>query len=159
MTTVLFVCVHNSGRSQMAEAFTRHLSGERVHAESAGTVVSHALNPMAVEAMREIGIDISRQHPKLITQDMVDRADRVYTMGCAIDEACPAVFIPSEDWGLDDPAGKDIDAVRRIRDQVHERVERMLDELTAARCYLNRNTALTHNPLNPVNLVNPVNFS
>ena len=122
----LFVCVHNSGRSQMAEAFTRHLSNGVVEAESAGTQPSTGVNPVVVEVMAEIGIDLTGHYPKVITQDMVDRADSVFTMGCSIDESCPAVFVPSEDWGLEDPADQGIDHVRRIRDQIEARVRGLL---------------------------------
>jgi arsenate reductase len=128
---VLFVCVHNSGRSQMAEAFARELGAGAVEVESAGTVPGGRLNPVVVEAMAESGIDISGATPKIIEQSMVDAADLVYTMGCAIDEACPAVFIPSEDWGLDDPAGQPIETVRVIRDQVEARVHEMLQKVGA----------------------------
>ena len=126
---VLFVCVHNAGRSQMAEAFTRALSGGAVEAASAGTLGGHAINPAVAAAMAERGIPLDGQHPKLIEQAMVDAADRVYTMGCAVDEACPAAFVPSEDWGLDDPAGQPMETVRRIRDEVESRVRAMLAEL------------------------------
>lgn len=122
----LFVCVHNSGRSQMAEALTRHLSKGVVEAESAGTEPSTDVNPVVVEAMAEIGIDLTGHYPKVITQDMVDRADSVFTMGCSIDESCPAVFVPSEDWGLEDPAGQRIDHVRRIRDRIKAKVRDLL---------------------------------
>ena len=126
--TFLFVCVHNSGRSQMAEAFTRHLSNGAVEAESAGTQPSTGVNPIVVEAMAEIGIDLAGHHPKVISQEMVDRADSVFTMGCSIDESCPATFVPSEDWGLEDPAGKDIEHVRRIRDQIKAKVRDLLGD-------------------------------
>ncbi len=122
----LFVCVHNSGRSQMAEAFTRHLSNGAVEAESAGTQPSTGVNPIVVEAMAEVAIDLAGHYPKVISQEMVNRADSVFTMGCSIDESCPATFVPSEDWGLEDPAGKDIEHVRRIRDQIKARVRDLL---------------------------------
>ena len=122
----LFVCVHNSGRSQMAEAFTRHLSNGAVEAESAGTEPSTGVNPVVVEAMFEIGIDLEGHYPKVISQEMVDRADSVFTMGCSIDESCPAVLLPSEDWGLEDPAGRGIKHVRRIRDQIEAKVRELL---------------------------------
>lgn len=131
-TRVLFVCVHNAGRSQMAEALTNHLAKEKglpVVAESAGTVGGKALNPMAVEAMREIGISMDGQTPKLMTQELVDGA-KVVSMGCGVDaEACPARFILTEDWGLDDPAGQPIEKVREIRDQIKAHVETLLSEL------------------------------
>ena len=129
---VLFVCVHNTGRSQMAEAFARRLSGGALSVNSAGTVPGGALNPVVVEAMLERGIDISAGQPKVINQAMVDEADRVITMGCAIDEACPVVFIPSEDWGLDDPEGQPLEAVRRIRDEVESCVRALLAEYNDA---------------------------
>ncbi len=110
----------------MAEAFTRHLSNGTVEAESAGTEPSQDVNPVVVEAMAEIGIDLGGHYPKVISQDMVDRADSVFTMGCSIYESCPAVFLPSEDWGLEDPAGKSIKPVRRIRDQIEARVRDLL---------------------------------
>ena len=112
----------------MAEAFTRHLSNGAVEAESAGTQPSTGVNPIVVEAMAEIGIDLAGHHPKVISQEMVDRADSVFTMGCSIDESCPATFVPSEDWGLEDPAGKDIEHVRRIRDQIKAKVRDLLGD-------------------------------
>jgi arsenate reductase len=133
MKTVLFVCVHNAGRSQMAEAFTNKLAAERglsVKAESAGTEVGTRINPLAVEAMRELGISMEGQSPKQLTQEMADAASRVVTMGCGVDAtSCPARIHLSEDWGLDDPAGQSIERVREIRDQIRERVEAMLSEL------------------------------
>ncbi len=132
MKRILFVCVHNSGRSQMAEAFLKHLAHGAIEAESAGTIPSEKVNPVVVEAMREDGIDISRNKPKLLTQDMVDRADHVFTMGCSIEEACPAVFVPSEDWGLEDPESKSIEDVRRIRDQIESKVREVLASLGVA---------------------------
>ena len=129
MKRVLFVCVHNSGRSQMAAAFMERLANGVVAVDSAGTVPSDAVNPVVVDAMREKGIDVSEGKPKLLTQDMADAADRIITMGCSIEEACPATFVPTEDWGLEDPAGKAIDEVRAIRDEVQVRVKRLLAEL------------------------------
>lgn len=132
-THVLFVCVHNAGRSQMAEAFTNHLARERglpVTAESAGTVGGKALNAVAAAAMAEIGVTMDGQSPKLMDQAMADRADRIISMGCGVDaEACPANFLLTEDWGLVDPAGGSFEAVSAIRDQVRTHVERMLDGL------------------------------
>jgi arsenate reductase len=129
---VLYVCVHNAGRSQMAEALTNHLAREKgldVVAASAGTVGGKSLNPMAVEAMAELGISMDGHAPKLLTQEMVDDA-RVISMGCGVDaEACPAKFILAEDWELEDPAGQGLDAVRVIRDQIRERVEKLLSEV------------------------------
>ncbi|MEK7281896.1 MAG: arsenate reductase ArsC [Chloroflexota bacterium] len=129
MKRVLFVCVHNSGRSQMAEAFLGSLGQGAIEAESAGTIPSARVNPVVVLAMKEKGINITLNKPKLLTQDMVDRAHRVITMGCSSEEACPAVFVPSEDWELEDPVGMSIEEVRRIRDQIEEKVRRLIAEL------------------------------
>ena len=133
MKKVVFVCIHNSGRSQMAEAFTNRLGGDVVHAESAGTLPGDGLNPTAVQAMEEIGYDMSGHYPKLTTDEMVDTADLVVTMGCGVnlDEAaeggtCPVVLVPSEDWGLEDPKGKRIEKVREIRDEIKSRVETII---------------------------------
>ena len=112
----------------MAEAFTRHLSNGAIEAESAGMEPSQGVNPVVVEAMAEIGIKLDGHYPKLITQNMVDRADSVFTMGCSIDESCPATFVPSEDWGLEDPAGRGIDHVRGIRDRIEAKVRELLVE-------------------------------
>jgi protein-tyrosine-phosphatase len=134
MKTVLYVCVHNAGRSQMAEAFTNALARERglpIQGLSAGTEAGTRVNPMAVEAMSELGISMEGQTPKQLTQEMVDSATRVITMGCGVDAtSCPARIHLSEDWGLDDPAGHGIDKVRVIRDQIRERVEALLAELS-----------------------------
>ena len=126
MTSILFVCVHNSGRSQMAEAFLNRLGAGTLTATSAGTVPGGEINPTVTEAMMEKGIDISLNRPKLITQEMVDEAHKVITMGCSIDESCPAVFIPTEDWGLEDPQGKPFGTVRGIRDQVENKVRALV---------------------------------
>jgi arsenate reductase len=118
----------------MAEALTNHLARERdlpVVAESAGTVGGKALNPMAVQAMDEIGISMQGQSPKIMTQEMVDRATKIISMGCGVDaETCLAKFILTEDWGLDDPAGQPIERVREIRDQIKGHVENLLAELS-----------------------------
>jgi len=128
---VLFVCVHNAGRSQMAEAFVNHLAQEQdldVVAESAGTIAGKDLNPVAVQAMMEVGVSMEGQHPKLLTREMAAHADKVITMGCGVDaDACPATFTFSEDWGLDDPAGKSIEEVRVIRNQIRDRVTSLLN--------------------------------
>ena len=133
MKRVLFVCVHNAGRSQMAEALLNRLAAERdlaTRAESAGTVGGKALNLAAVEVMKEIGIDMSGQHPKLISPAQVDAADLIISMGCGVDAvACPAKFLLTEDWNLEDPAGQPIEQVRRIRDQLKLRVAQLLDSL------------------------------
>jgi arsenate reductase (thioredoxin) len=131
---ILFVCVHNAGRSQMAEAFVNHLARERnlpILGESAGTVGGKQLNPLAVEVMTEIGITMAGQTPKLLTQEIADGADKKITMGCGVDaEACPARIFFTEDWGLDDPAGQPIEKVREVRDQIKVRVEKLLEEMT-----------------------------
>lgn len=130
--SVLFVCVHNAGRSQMAAGFLAHLAGDRVEVRSAGSLPAEQVNPVAVAAMAEAGIDITDQTPKILTPDAVQASDVVITMGCG--DACP-VF-PGRtylDWELDDPAGKDIDAVRPIRDEIRDRVRTLLDSLLAAR--------------------------
>ncbi len=137
MKTVLFVCVHNAGRSQMAEAFTNRVAEERglpIRALSAGTVAGSEINPAAVTVMQEAGISMKGQHPRQLTQEMADGADRIVTMGCGVDaDACPARIHLAEDWGLDDPKGQPIETVRAIRDQIRERVEKLLAELEAIR--------------------------
>ena len=128
--SVLFVCVHNAGRSQMAAGNLRHLAGDRVEVRSAGSLPAVQINPIAVEAMREEGIDITAEAPKVLTAEAVQDSDVVITMGCG--DACP--FFPGkryEDWKLDDPAGQGIDAVRPIRDDIKARIETLLAELLA----------------------------
>lgn len=125
---VLFVCVHNAGRSQMAAALLERYAAGRVHICSAGSEPARSLNPHVVEAMREIGLDISREFPKPLTDDFVRAADVVITMGCG--DSCP--IYPGkryEDWELDDPAGQDMDAVRRIRDEIDVRIKSLVEEL------------------------------
>lgn len=126
--SVLFVCVHNAGRSQMAAGFLGHIAGDRIEVRSAGSVPADQINPIAVVAMAELGIDITAEVPKILTTDAVQASDVVITMGCG--DACP--FFPGkryEDWKLDDPAGQGIDAVRIIRDDIRDRVERLVAEL------------------------------
>jgi arsenate reductase (thioredoxin) len=125
---VLFLCVHNAGRSQMALGFFRELAGDRAVAWSGGSEPGDEVNPSAVAAMREVGIDISREFPKPWTDEVARAADVVVTMGCG--DACP-VFPGKryEDWTLDDPAGKDVDVVRPVRDEIERRVRRLLAEL------------------------------
>jgi arsenate reductase len=113
----------------MAEALFNRLAAGHAVAESAGTVPSDGVNPVVVLAMKELGFDLAGRRPQVITQEQVDRADWVYTMGCAADESCPATFVPAEDWGLEDPHGRPLEEVRRIRDQVAERVRRLLEEM------------------------------
>ena len=126
--SVLFVCVHNAGRSQMAAGWLTHLGGDRVEVRSAGTAPGHQVNPAAVAVMAEVGIDISDQTPKILTPETVQASDVVITMGCG--DTCP--YYPGKrylDWELDDPAGLDQDAVRPIRDEIKVRVEELLAEL------------------------------
>lgn len=128
---LLFVCIHNAGRSVMAEAFARTLGGDAVEAASAGTEPGGGPHPEVVEAMREAGIDVSGHRGVLLTDEMVRAADRVITMGCAVDEAaCPAIrYVGVEDWGLPDPKGRPPEEVRAIRDEVRARVEKLLAEM------------------------------
>ncbi|MFJ4253479.1 arsenate reductase ArsC [Microbacterium sp. NPDC090003] len=126
--SVLFVCVHNAGRSQMAAGFLRDIAGDRIEVRSAGSMPADAINPVAVEAMSELGIDITAEQPKVLTTEAVQASDVVITMGCG--DACP--FFPGkryEDWKLDDPAGQGIDAVRPIRDEIRARIESLVSEL------------------------------
>jgi protein-tyrosine-phosphatase len=126
--TVLFVCVHNAGRSQMAAGFMNTLGAGRVEVLSAGSAPKDSINPVAVQAMQEIGIDISNNTPKVLTPEAVQESDAVITMGCG--DVCP--FYPGkryEDWVLDDPAGQGIESVRVIRDDIKKRVEQLLSEL------------------------------
>jgi arsenate reductase (thioredoxin) len=126
--SVLFVCVHNAGRSQMAAGWLRHLGGDAVEVRSAGSIPGDQVNPSAVAAMAEVGIDISDQQPKVLTTDAVESSDVVITMGCG--DACP--IFPGKrylDWELADPAGKGIESVRPIRDEIESRVRGLLAEL------------------------------
>ncbi|MEV6427550.1 arsenate reductase ArsC [Nocardia sp. NPDC051463] len=126
--SVLFVCVHNAGRSQMAAGFLTHLAGTAVEVRSAGTAPAETINPAAVDAMAEIGIDIADQTPKVLIPDTVETSTVVITMGCG--DTCP-VFpgVTYRDWKLDDPAGRDLDAVRSIRDEIGQRIRNLLTEL------------------------------
>ena len=129
--TVLFVCVHNAGRSQMAGGLLKKLAGGRVEVRTAGSDPVDEINPAAVEAMAEVGVDLSRELPKLLTTDAVREADAVITMGCG--DACPV--LPGkryEDWELEDPAGKDLETVRRIRDEIDAHVRALLAQLAPA---------------------------
>ena len=126
---VLFVCVHNAGRSQMAAGWLRHLAGDSIEVRSAGSEPADRINPVAVAAMREVGIDITANTPRVLTTEAVQDSDVVVTMGCG--DACP--FYPGkryEDWELDDPAGQDLEAVRPIRDEVRRRVEELIASLS-----------------------------
>ncbi|MBI4901158.1 MAG: arsenate reductase ArsC [Actinobacteria bacterium] len=126
--SVLFVCVHNAGRSQMAAGYLRALAGDRIEVRSAGSAPGSSLNPVAVEAMAEEGIDITDQRPRVLTTDAVQASDVVITMGCG--DACP--YFPGKEyltWDLDDPAGQQLDAVRPIRDDIRSRVEGLVGRL------------------------------
>jgi len=126
--SVLFVCVHNAGRSQMAAGFLQHLAGDWIDVRSAGSAPADEVNPVAVLAMAEEGIDIATERPKVLTPDAVQSCDVVVTMGCG--DACP--YYPGkryEDWVLDDPAGQGLDVVRRVRDEIRSRVEQLVAEL------------------------------
>ena len=126
--SVLFVCVHNAGRSQMAAGLLTHLAGDRIEVRSAGTQPADQINPAAVSAMAEIGIDITAATPKVLTPESVETSDVVITMGCG--DTCP--YFPGvsyRDWKLDDPAGQPVEVVRRIRDDIAERVRALIDEL------------------------------
>ena len=126
--SVLFVCVHNAGRSQMAAGLLTHLAGDRIEVRSAGTQPAEQINPAAVAAMAEIGIDITAATPKVLTPESVETSDVVITMGCG--DTCP--YFPGvsyRDWKLDDPAGQPVEVVRRIRDDIAERVRTLIDEL------------------------------
>lgn len=128
--TVLFVCVHNAGRSQMAAGWLHSVAGDRVEIWSAGSAPADQVNPLAIEVMREVGIDIAHEHPKILTTDAVSRADVVITMGCG--DSCP--YFPGtryEDWELTDPAGQPLEVVRRVRDDIKARIDALAAELLA----------------------------
>jgi arsenate reductase len=129
--SVLFVCVHNAGRSQMAAGFLRELSGGKIEVRSAGSAPADSINPSVVAAMNELGIDISAEQPKILTTESVQVSDVVITMGCG--DVCP--IFPGkryEDWKLEDPAGQGVDAVRPIRDEIKTRIETLISELLPA---------------------------
>jgi len=128
MKGVLFLCIHNSGRSQMAAGFMRHLGAGRISVYSAGSEPANSINPSAVAVMKEVGIDIASAQPQLWTMEMLEAVDVVVTMGCG--DACP--FLPGKkyvDWPLNDPAGKGIEAVRPIRDEIQKLVEDLLAQI------------------------------
>ncbi|MDQ1644669.1 MAG: hypothetical protein QOJ50_853 [Cryptosporangiaceae bacterium] len=129
MPSVLFVCVHNAGRSQMAAGWLRHLAGDAVEVRSAGSAPAGSVNPVAVQAMAEVGIDIAGNEPRILDYTTAEASDVIVTMGCG--DVCP-VFPGKryEDWQLDDPAGQGIEAVRPIRDEIRVRVEKLVAELT-----------------------------
>jgi arsenate reductase (thioredoxin) len=129
--SVLFVCLHNAGRSQMAAGYLNQLSGGEIEVRSAGSEPADKINPVAVQAMAEEGIDITPERPKILTTEAVEASDVVITMGCG--DSCP--YYPGkryEDWVLDDPAGQDLDQVRPIRDQIRRRVENLIGELLSS---------------------------
>jgi arsenate reductase (thioredoxin) len=127
--TVLFVCVGNSGRSQMAEAFLNHFAKGQARAISAGTEPASTVDPTVIKVMKEVGIDISGNKPKALTPEMIDQANLVITMGCSAEAACPASWVETRDWGLEDPKGKPIEKVREIRDQIKAMVVMLLKEI------------------------------
>jgi protein-tyrosine-phosphatase len=126
--TILFVCVQNAGRSQMAEGFFRKYAPKGYEVISAGTVPTSQINPIAVEVMKEVEIDISKQKPKDLTEDMMRNATTIINMGCMDDKFCPALFVPKViDWGIEDPKDKPIEKVREIRDEIEKRVLEIID--------------------------------
>ncbi len=134
MVTIAFVCVENAGRSQMAAAFARRMNREGVRILCGGTRPAERIHPVVVTAMREIGIDLSRERPRAVTRQEILDSDIVVTMGCASGEVCPATFRgDAVDWALEDPAGKPIDQVRRIRDDIEARVSALLKEVARGR--------------------------
>ncbi|MFH1032703.1 MAG: arsenate reductase ArsC [Chloroflexota bacterium] len=134
MKTVLFVCVRNAGRSQMAEAFFNKLAKGRAMGISAGTQPAEKLNPVVVEAMREVGIDINGAKSKKLTMEMIEKVDKMITMGCGADAKalCPAGFTETEDWALEDPKGKSLEQVRKIRDEIKKRVLNLINAIAPA---------------------------
>jgi arsenate reductase len=130
MTKVLFVCVENAGRSQMAEAFANHYGKGKLSAQSAGVRLAERINPIAVAVMKEKGIDMSKNKPKLLTSQMTKESDLIFTMGCAVAELCPGSLLKgSVDWELEDPKGKPIEKVREIRDEIESRVLRLIEKI------------------------------
>ena len=130
---ILFVCVENAGRSQMAQAFAEKLG---LKASSAGTVPSSRVNPVVAEAMRELGVDLSKKSPRMLTADMINHASLVVTMGCSVEDACPKPMLAAMqrklvDWNLDDPKGRSIEEVRRIRDEIEKRVRKIAEEVSS----------------------------
>jgi protein-tyrosine-phosphatase len=133
MKKVLFVCVHNSGRSQMAEAFFNHYAFGKAKASSAGTAPAIHVDRTVVAAMKELGIDISSNRPKMLTPEMMEGVDKAITMGCGVEGVCPATFVPSEDWHLEDPEGKPIEKVREIRDEIEVKVKTLIQQIPGKR--------------------------
>jgi arsenate reductase len=133
MKMVLFICVHNSGRSQMAEAFFNRYAKGKAMAISAGTQPASHVDRTVMEAMKEVGVDISANRSKLLTLEMMESVDKAVTMGCGVEDVCPATFIPSEDWHLEDPEGKPIEKVRRIRNEIDAKVKKLIREILGKR--------------------------
>jgi arsenate reductase len=130
MMKVVFVCVENAGRSQMAEAFANRYGKGKLVASSGGVILADRVNPLVVEAMREKGFDISMNKPKLLTSAMTEDADKIITMGCSVEKICPAPLLKNViDWDLEDPKGKPIEKVREIRDEIEKRVLKLIAEL------------------------------
>jgi len=130
MRKVLFVCVENAGRSQMAEAFAKKYGRGKVEAESAGTMPAKEVNPVVIQVMREKGIDLSAKKPKLIVNEMVRKADMIIVMGCSAQGFCPATFLNKViDWGIEDPKDKPIEKVREIRDEIERKVKKLIEEM------------------------------
>lgn len=131
MKKILFVCVENAGRSQMAEAFANHHGKGKLVASSAGVMLADRVNPVAVEAMKEKGIDISMNKPKLLTTKMTEEADMIITMGCSVEKICPAPLLKNVvDWGLEDPKDQPIEKVRPIRDEIEKRVLKLISDIS-----------------------------
>jgi len=129
MKTVLFICVHNSGRSQMAEAYFNKYAAGKAIGISAGSSPAETVNPIVVQAMLEEGIDLSGNKPKALTVDMLDKADRVISMGCGVEESCPATIVDTEDWELEDPKGKSLEQVRKIRNEIKLKVMELKEKM------------------------------
>ena len=130
MKKVLFVCVENAGRSQMAEGFFKKLAPSEYDGISAGTIPVSEINPLAVQAMKEVDIDISDNKSKLVTNEMIEESDSVVNMGCMNKESCPALFVEEiDDWAIEDPKGKSIEEIRKIRDSIETKVKKLVSEL------------------------------
>ncbi len=131
MKKILFVCVENAGRSQMAEGFAKHYGNSKVEAVSAGTMPSSEVNPLVIQVMQEKGIDISKNKPKRITAQMVQEADIIIVMGCSAEGFCPAAWLNKvTDWNIEDPKGKPLEKVREIRDEIENKVRKLMDDLS-----------------------------
>ena len=129
MKKVLFICVHNSGRSQMAETFFNQMAKGKAISLSAGTIPSSEINPGVAIAMLELGINLEDKKPQKLTREMLEGEDKVITMGCGVEEACPAGFVISEDWGLEDPKNKSLNEIIEIRDEIKFKVKQLIKEL------------------------------